>query len=35
VAARAALEQERGTLPLGTRVIEWGLQHLARRVEPT
>jgi len=33
VAARAALEQERDGLSLGTRAIEWGLQHLGRRIE--
>jgi len=33
VAARAALEQERGTLALGTRAVEWGLQHLAPRIK--
>lgn len=32
VAARAALQEERGTLGLGTRAVEWSLQHLARRV---
>lgn len=32
VAARAALREESDTLPLGTRAIEWALQHVARRV---
>lgn len=31
VAARAALGEEEGQLSAGTRVLEWGLQHLARR----
>jgi uncharacterized protein YbjT (DUF2867 family) len=31
VAARAALLEEEGKLSAGTRVLEWGLQHLARR----
>jgi uncharacterized protein YbjT (DUF2867 family) len=31
VAARAALREEEGQLSAGTRVLEWGLQHLARR----
>lgn len=34
VAALAALREEQGQLGLGTRVLEWGLQHLARRSEP-
>lgn len=31
VAARTALREEQGTLSAGTRLLEWGLQHLARR----
>jgi uncharacterized protein YbjT (DUF2867 family) len=33
-AALAALREEQGKLSTGTRVLEWGLQHLARRQEP-